>query len=75
MPLEKRGWYVAQAKAFVAAVHPKRLVEVSAAEITAFFPRYARAQQLNDWQFRQMVDALQLLLQRARAQRKLEARV
>ncbi|AGA92189.1 integron integrase [Thioflavicoccus mobilis 8321] len=62
MPLGQRRWYVERAEAFVAAVHPKRLVEISAAEITAFFPRYAREQQLNDWQFRQMLDALQLLL-------------
>ncbi|MBK1733534.1 integron integrase [Thiococcus pfennigii] len=62
MPSAQRRWYVVRAEAFVAAVRPKRLVEVSAAEITAFFPRYAREQRLNDWQFRQMVDALQLLL-------------
>ncbi|MCF8004096.1 MAG: integron integrase [Chromatiaceae bacterium] len=51
-----------RAEDFVATVRPKRLSEVSTAEITAFFPRYAREKQLNDWQFRQTVDALQLLL-------------
>jgi hypothetical protein len=46
----------------VAAVRPKRLCEVTAAEITALFPRHARENQLTGWQFRQTVDALQPLL-------------
>jgi integron integrase len=62
VPANARRWYVQRAEDFVAAVRPKRLSEVTAAEITAFFPRYAREDQLTDWQFRQTVDALQLLL-------------
>jgi len=62
VPASARRWYVQRAEDFVATVRPKRLSEVSTAEITAFFPRYAREKQLNDWQFRQTVDALQLLL-------------
>ena len=46
----------------MAAVRPKRWGELSASEITAFFPRYAREKHLTDWQFRHTVDALQLLL-------------
>ena len=46
----------------MAAMRPVRMGEVSAEQITAFFPRYAREHQLSDWQFRQMVDAVQLLL-------------
>ncbi|WP_216593913.1 hypothetical protein [Thioflavicoccus mobilis] len=75
MPLAQRRWYIEQAETFAAAVRPKRLVEVSAAEITAFFPRYPREQQLDDWQFRQMVNALQLLLQEGKARRRRKARV
>jgi hypothetical protein len=62
VPVGQRRWYVQGAEAFVGAMRPKRLSEVSAAEIKAFLPRYAREQRLNDWQFRQTVDALQLLL-------------
>ena len=36
--------------------------EVSVGQITTFFPRYAREQGLNEWQYRQAVDAVQLLL-------------
>jgi integron integrase len=62
VPASARRWYVQRAEDFVAMVRPKRLSEVSTAEITAFFPRYAREKRLTDWQFRQTVDALQLLL-------------
>ncbi|MBK1633915.1 hypothetical protein CKO31_24925 [Thiohalocapsa halophila] len=57
-----RCWYVQRAEDFVAAMRPKRLSELTVEEITAFFPRYARDNQLTDGQFRQTVDALQLLL-------------
>ena len=62
VPASARRWYVQRAEDFVAAVRPRRLSEVSTEEIRAFFPRYAREKRLNDWQFRQTVDALQLLL-------------
>ena len=62
VPASARRWYVQRAEDFVAAVRPKRLSEVSTEDITAFFPRYAREKGLTDWQFRQTVDALQLLL-------------
>ena len=50
------------AEAFVDAMRPMRMGEVSVAHITAFFPRYAREQRLNEWQYRQTVEAVQLLL-------------
>ena len=62
VPQNQRQWYMQRAEAFVDAARPKRVGEVSAEEITAFFHRYAREHQLSDWQFRQMVDAVQLLL-------------
>ena len=62
VPANARRWYVQRAEDFVAAMRPKRLSELTVEEITAFVPRYAREKQLTDWQFRQTVDALQLLL-------------
>ena len=62
MPMGQQQRYVQRAEAFVDTMRPKRLSEVSPAEIKAFLPRYARERRLNDWQFRQTVDALQLQL-------------
>lgn len=62
IPVNQRRWYVLRAEAFVDAVRPTRMGEVSAEQITTFFPRYARDQRLNEWQYRQTVDAVQLLL-------------
>ncbi|TVQ93578.1 MAG: integron integrase [Chromatiaceae bacterium] len=62
IPESARRWYVLRAQAFVEAMRPKRLGELTAEEIKAFFPRYAREQRLSDWQYRQTVEAVQLLL-------------
>lgn len=62
IPESARRWYVLRAQAFVEAMRPKRLGELTAEEINAFFPRYAREQRLSDWQYRQTVEAVQLLL-------------
>ena len=62
VPLKQRRWYVLRAEAFVDAMRPMRMGEVSVEHITAFFPRYAREQRLNEWQYRQTVEAVQLLL-------------
>ena len=62
IPVNQRRWYVLRAEAFVDAVRPTRMGEVSAEQITTFFPRYARDQRLNEWQYRQTVDSVQLLL-------------
>jgi hypothetical protein len=45
-------------------MRPKRLGELTAEEIKAFFPRYAREQRLSDWQCLQTVEAMRLLLVR-----------
>jgi integron integrase len=58
----QREWYVRRAEAFVEAVRPTRMGEVSAEQVTGFFLKHARERRLTDWQFRQMVDAVQLLL-------------
>jgi hypothetical protein len=62
VPEPQRQWYVRRAEAFIEAVWPTGMAEVSAEQITAFFHRYGREQRLSGWQFRQMVEAVQLLL-------------
>ena len=44
VPLKQRRWYVLRAEAFVNAMRPMRMGEVSVEHITTFFPRYAREQ-------------------------------
>jgi hypothetical protein len=62
IPVNQRRWYVLRAEAFIDAVRPTRMGEVSVGQITTFFPRYAREQGLNERQYRQAVDAVQLML-------------
>jgi hypothetical protein len=62
VPDAQRRWYVERARAFIAAVQPTRMGEVSAEQITGFFTRCAREHRLSGWQFRQLVDALHILL-------------
>ena len=51
-----------RAEAFIEAVKPTRLSEVSEDQITAFFHDYGRRNQMSEWPFRQMVQAVQLLV-------------
>jgi hypothetical protein len=44
------------------AVQPTRVGEVSAEQVTGFFLKHARERRLTDWQFRQIVNAVQLVL-------------
>ncbi|WP_167757091.1 integron integrase [Thiorhodococcus minor] len=62
IPANQRRYYVQRAEAFIDAVKPTRMREVTPDQITAFFQSYARQRRLNAWQFRQTVDAVQLLL-------------
>lgn len=62
IPPVQREWYVRRADAFVEAVRTPRMGEVSAEQATGFFLKHGRERRLTDWQFRQMVDAVQLLL-------------
>jgi integron integrase len=64
IPANARRWYVVRAQDFVEAMRPKRLGQLTAEEIAAFFPRYAGEHRLTDWQYRQTVEAVQLLLVR-----------
>jgi len=60
--VRQRRWYVLRAEAFIDAVRPTRMGGVSVEQITSFFTRYAREQRLNEWQYRQTAEAVQLLL-------------
>ncbi|QFY91140.1 integron integrase [Magnetovirga frankeli] len=51
-----------RAEAFVAFVKPARMTEVESEQVVAFFHRHSLEQSLSDWQFRQMVEAVQLLV-------------
>ena len=64
IPANARRWYVVRAQDFVEAMRPKRLGQLTAEEIAAFFPGYAGERRLTDWQYRQTVEAVQLLLVR-----------
>lgn len=46
-PEPQRRWYVEHARAFIAAVRPTRMGEVSAAQITGLLTRDAREQRLS----------------------------
>ena len=52
IPVNQRRWYVLRAEAFIDAVRPTRMGEVSVGQITTLFPRYAGEQGLNEWQYR-----------------------
>lgn len=54
-------WHMQRAEDVASWVRPQRLSELTVDEITAFFPRYAREEALTGGQFRQSLDALQLL--------------
>jgi hypothetical protein len=62
IPEPQRRWYLLRAEAFLDSVRPTRMTEVQPKQVVAFFHRYSLEQSLSDWQFRQIVEAMQLLL-------------
>jgi len=56
-----RPWYVRRVEGFLKARRPVSLLHVTAEELTGYLQEVAAQAQLADWQFRQLVDALQLL--------------
>jgi len=72
--LGKRGvketvarWYVRRAEEFIRAAKGKKLQDHSAADINRYLEDQGRKDRINDWQFLQIVDAVQILLQTAKA--------
>jgi integron integrase len=62
IPQKAHRWYVTHVQQFLAAVKPNSLTELSADEITGYLRQTSSQGKWQDWQFRQLVDALQLLL-------------
>ncbi len=57
-----RPWYVRRVEAFLKAPRPESLSRLTAEQIIGYVQKVSSVAQLADWQFRQLVDALQLLL-------------
>jgi integron integrase len=62
IPEKARPHYVRFVEAFLKNVRPKPLSALTGKEVTDYFKRILSTDKLADWQFRQVVDALQLLL-------------
>ncbi len=67
--LAKRGvpqrfhrWYVRRVEEFLKAVRPDSLKQITADQVTGYLQQASTRQGLAGWQFRQAVDALQMLL-------------
>ena len=60
-----RQWYIIRAKQYIEAFPDKRLATHTADEVTGYLENVGRVGGLKDWQFRQIVDAIQNLFQTA----------
>ena len=61
VPERARRWYVRRVEAFIKAFPEKRLQSISPVDVTAYFEGIGRKLDCQDWQFRQVVDALRIL--------------
>jgi hypothetical protein len=55
-------WYVRHAERYLKALSGKRLAEHTGADVTGYLESLGRIDGIEDWQFRQIVDAVQMLL-------------
>ena len=62
IPEKAQRWYVARVEGFLKEVRPESLPALSKDQITAYFQEVSSRGELSEWQFRQMVDAIQLLI-------------
>ena len=62
VPQRARQWYVLRAKAFLAGMRAQSLSELTGEEVDTFFRESLEGGRLTDWQFRQLVDSVQLLV-------------
>ena len=62
MPQRARQWYVLRAKEFLAGMRPDSLSELTGEDVDTFFRETLEAGRLTEWQFRQLVEAVQLLV-------------
>ncbi|MGB9617436.1 MAG: hypothetical protein ACPL7J_08950 [Desulfomonilaceae bacterium] len=58
-------WYVVRAEEYIRAAEGKKLAAQEVADITRYLEKMGRKGGISDWQFRQIVDAIQILLQTA----------
>lgn len=62
IPAKAQRWYVAHVERFLDALKPNSLKRLSSDQITGYLREISSQGRWQDWQFRQLVDALQLLL-------------
>ena len=62
VPAKARRWYVARVEEFLRQVKPESLQQLTVDQVTGYFQAISRHGKLLDWQFRQTVDALHILL-------------
>lgn len=62
VPENARRWYVRRVEDFLKEVRPESLSRLTEGEVTGYLQQVSSRSNLVDWQFRQLVDALQLLL-------------
>ncbi|MBK1721104.1 integron integrase [Thiocystis violacea] len=59
-------WYVRHAETYLRAFPEKRLAMHSAQDVAGYLERVGRLDRISDWQFEQIIDAIQNLLETAR---------
>ena len=62
-----RRWYVRRAEDFVKSAQGKRLADHTSADLNRYFEGYGRKSRIEGWQFLQIVDAIQILMETAKA--------
>ena len=62
IPQKAQRWYVTHVEQFLGAVQPNSLKGLTTDDITGYLRQTSSQGKWQEWQFRQMVDALQLLL-------------
>jgi hypothetical protein len=62
VPETMRPWYVRRVEEFLKDVRPESLSRLTEGDVTGYLQQVSSRSRLVDWQFRQVVDALQLLL-------------
>jgi hypothetical protein len=62
VPQKARRWYVGHVETFLKSLRPESLEALKKDQITGYFQESSSAGNLLDWQFRQLVDAIQLLV-------------
>ena len=62
IPGKAQRWHVAHVEQFHDALKPASLTQLSAEQMTGYLRQASSTGQWQDWQFRQLVDALRLLL-------------